>query len=556
MKDYPFSAFYNKELFDNVMRTFRIDWFLANEPAQSVDQIVHRAIARTRNQILKTKFVPWKFYPRNETFEPASKMQGSLIHRVDILENSKSEAHATLRDYIHEDESYRIEIGDSGGARILTSSSIGTIRALQTFQQLFYAHSSGLGAYTPYAPISITDNPRWSYRGLNLDISRNAYGPRHVKQTIEAMSTAKLNRLHIHATDSQSWPLDIPSMPALAAKGAYHKSQVWTQSDLKDVQLYGLERGVSVYVEIDLPGHTASIAHAYPELIAAFEEKERETYALEPPSGQIKLNSSAVYEFLDNVLDDLLPRVSPFTRYFHTGGDEMNLNTYLIDETIKSNDKSVIKPLLQTMVGHVHDKIRKAGLTPIAWEELVLDWNLTLSSSSGETTNPDQKDVYIEAWRDSTAVRKLLENGYRTIFGSGDAWYLDCGYGNFFNPKQNSTKVKDPFTDWCSPFKNWRHIYVYDPLDGIPQELWHLLEGGEAHLWSENADPIVMDGMIWPRAAAAAEVLWSGPRKTEQIQDASYRLGAWRERAVLDHGIRAGVVQMTYCLMREGSCEA
>jgi N-acetyl-beta-hexosaminidase len=70
-------------------------------------------------------------------------------------------------------------------------------------------------------------------------------------------------------TDSQSWPLDIPSIPELSQKGAYQKGLSYTAIDLERIQKYGLERGVEVYIEFDMPGHTTSIGHAFPELIAA-----------------------------------------------------------------------------------------------------------------------------------------------------------------------------------------------------------------------------------------------------------------------------------------------
>ncbi|EEQ92529.1 hypothetical protein RJZ56_006522 [Blastomyces dermatitidis] len=519
-------------------------------PVPSVAKVVRKAIKRAGKEIYRTKFVPWKFHPRNSTFEPALDGQHAVIRQVVINQGSESKPGAETRDYIHEDESYKIEISATGEATISTKSAIGTIRAFQTFSQLFYAHSSGPGVYTPYAPISISDAPKWSHRGLNLDISRNAYTPEDIKRTIDTMASAKMNRLHIHATDSQSWPLDIPSIPELAAKGAYHPSLILTSSQLSDIQIYGLERGVSVFLEIDMPGHTGSIGYAFPELVSAFLADEWDKYALQPPSGQIKLNSSDVDEFLDKLMADLLPRVSPFTRYFHTGGDEFNLNTYLLEEAIGSSDEAVLRPLLQAVVTRLHTAIREAGLTPIVWEELVADWDLTLSPSPTEKT-----DIIVQAWRNSSAVKHLLDRGYRTIFGSGDAWYLDCGQGIYVNPKPGSTAIKEPFLDWCSPKKNWKHMYMYNPLEGISEDLHHLIEGGETHMWSEHVDPIVLDMMVWPRAAAAAEVLWSGPRTTNQIQDASYRLSEWRERAVIDLGVGASLAQMTYCLMREGSCE-
>ncbi|EEH47611.1 uncharacterized protein PADG_03695 [Paracoccidioides brasiliensis Pb18] len=540
-----------EEIFD----FFQASWLKKNKTREklipSVAKIVKRAIKRTGAEIFSSKFVPWKFHPRNSSFEPALE-DGSdaVIRQVVIKQASTYQSEAKIRDFIHEDESYKIEISATGEATISTKTAIGTIRALQTFRQLFYVHSSGPGVYTPFAPISISDAPKWVHRGINIDISRNAYTSADIKRTIDAMASVKMNRLHIHATDSQSWPLDIPSLPSLAAKGAYHADLIWTSSNLSDVQMYGLERGVSVFLEIDMPGHTGSIGYAFPELVSAFLADKWQEYALQPPSGQIKLNSSGVNEFLDKLMADILPRVSPFTGYFHTGGDEFNLNTYLLEETVRSNSRDVLKPLLQAVVTRLHDAIRKAGLTPIVWEELVADWELSLSISSTEKTN-----VIVQAWRNSSAVKVLLDRGYRTIFGSGDAWYLDCGHGTYINPKRGSISVKDPFVDWCSPYKNWKHMYIYNPLEGIPGKLHHLVEGGEAHMWSENVDPVILDSLVWPRAAAAAEVLWSGPRTADQIHDASFRLSEWRERAVIDMGVRASLAQLTYCLMREGSCE-
>lgn len=72
-------------------------------------------------------------------------------------------------------------------------------------------------------------------------------------RTTEAMAANKLNRLHIHASDTQSWPLEIPSLHDLAMKGAYSQTQIWRTEDLEAVQLHGKKHGGQAYVEIDLP---------------------------------------------------------------------------------------------------------------------------------------------------------------------------------------------------------------------------------------------------------------------------------------------------------------
>jgi hexosaminidase len=77
--------------------------------------------------------------------------------------------------------------------------------------------------------------------------------------------------------------------------------------------------------------------------------------------------------------------------------------------------------------------------------------------------------------------------------------------------------------------------------------------GGEVLLWSEQTDYHDLDSKLWPRVAAAAEVLWSGARDESMLEDASRRLGEWRERAVTDLDLRMSPVQMAWCLM-EGGC--
>jgi hexosaminidase len=100
-------------------------------------------------------------------------------------------------------------------------------------------------------------------------------------------------------------------------------------------------------------------------------------------------------------------------------------------------------------------------------------------------------------------------------------------------------------------------MYSYDPLSGVPEEHAHLVIGGEAHMWAEQTDPVNIDRIVWPRACAVAEVLWSGPKDAQgqnrsQIE-ASPRLSMMRERLVA-RGIMAEPIQMPYCLMDGTQC--
>lgn len=251
--------------------------------------------------VFSERFVPYYFHPINTDFEPSLDVPKVYIKQI-VVEEQRTESVHTVSD-----EAYSLEVSNEGYTVDKITSSLGGIRALQTFSQLFYAHSDiAVDVYTPYAPVYIKDSPVFKHRGLNLDISRNRISPADVKRTLDAMGFNKFNRLHLHASDSQSWPLEIPALPELARKGAYHKSQIWSVADLKEVQEHGASWGIQVYIEIDMPGHTSSIYHSYPDLITAYNQQPWEPYAAQPPSGQLKLNSKDVPPFLTTLCNDLI----------------------------------------------------------------------------------------------------------------------------------------------------------------------------------------------------------------------------------------------------------
>lgn len=358
------------------------------------------------------KFIPWKFHPRNSDFEPSPNASRTYIGSVIIQQNRTDPLNVYKAQAGIVDESYTLDISSDGRVSITSISSIGILHALETFTLLFYQHASNVGVYTPYAPVKITDAPKFSHRGMNLDVSRNYYSPSDIQRTIDALSWNKFNRLHLHLTDAQSWPVDIPALPELSAKGAYMKGLSYSPVVLEKIQRYGADRGIEVIIEIDMPGHTTSIGLSHPDIITAFNiQPDWSTYANEPPSGQLKLNSSAVYDFLDKLWADLLPRLLPYSAYFHTGGDEINANAYLLDEGVLSNDSAVLQPLLQKFLDHNHGKIRAAGLTPMVWEEQLLEWNLTLGP-----------DVVVQTWQSDEAVARTVAKGHKALAGNYNYW--------------------------------------------------------------------------------------------------------------------------------------
>ncbi|KAI9658757.1 MAG: N-acetyl-glucosamine-6-phosphate deacetylase [Bathelium mastoideum] len=510
-------------------------------------QIVATAIQRTSQTIFNQNYVPWKFYPRNADFEPSSNSTGNVIKSIKLVQNASDPADIGRPAVGDIDESYTLDVTTDGSVVISAKSSQGIAHGLTTFTQLFYQYSSG-GAYTPLAPVSITDAPKFAYRSLQMDTARAFYPVPDVLRMIDAAAYNKFNHFHMHATDSQSWPLEIPTYANLSALGAYRKDFVYSTSDLQQIQEYAATLGVEVVIEIDSPGHSGSISYSRPDLITAFNiQPNWDSYAAEPPSGALKLNSSAVYEFLEGLYGDLLPRVKPYTSYFHTGGDEINVMDYLLDDTVRSDSDSVIQPLLQKFVDRNHAQIRANGLHPVVWEEMLLTWNLTLGS-----------DVLIQTWESVTdSVALTVSKGHKALAGNYNYWYLDCGQGQWLDFYPNVSASWWPYNDYCSPRKNWRLMYSYDPLAGIPANETHLVVGGVVAIWSEQTDAANLDRMVWPRAGAAAEVLWSGAKdasgQNRSQVTASPRLADMRER-LLARGVQAEPVHMPFCTMDGTQC--
>lgn len=55
-----------------------------------------------------------------------------------------------------------------------------------------------------------------------------------IKQVIESMSYAKLNVLHWHIIDEESFPLEVPTFPNLW-RGAYTKLERYTVEDAYEI---------------------------------------------------------------------------------------------------------------------------------------------------------------------------------------------------------------------------------------------------------------------------------------------------------------------------------
>ncbi|KAJ4971025.1 hypothetical protein NE237_004124 [Protea cynaroides] len=465
------------------------------------------------------------------------------------------------------DESYTLNIPTVGSSANLTANTVwGALRGLETFSQLVWGNPSRV-----MSGLDVWDAPLYGHRGVLLDTARNYYAVSDILRTIKTMSANKLNVFHWHITDSQSFPLVLPSEPELAQKGSYGLAMQYSPEDVKMIVEFGLEHGVRVMPEIDAPGHTGSWAGAYPEIVTCANmfwsppgTPYADRYASEPGTGQLNPLIPETYEVLKNVINDVAGLFPD--PYYHAGADEIVPGCWEADPTIQNylSNGGTLDQLLETFINSTLPYISSLNRTAVYWEDVMLDATVNVTSSF---LPPDK--VILQTWNNGPNNTQLIvSKGYRVIVSSADFYYLDCGHGGWLgNDSRYDEQVEDPpgqpFNyvggdggSWCDPYKTWQRIYDYDITYGLNETGAKLVLGGEVALWSEQADSTVLDGRIWPRASALGETMWSGNRDEtgkKRYAEAINRLNEWRYRMV-SRGTMAEPLQPLWCLTHLGMC--
>lgn len=354
---------------------------------------------------------------------------------------------------------------ESGLAAYLEAETVyGAVRGLETLSQLCVFNFTSKSVEVADAPWRIQDRPRFRYRGLLIDTGRHFQPVKIIKEVLDAMSYAKLNVLHWHLVDEEAFPLEVPSRPKLW-EGAYSSQERYTLADAAEVVEYARQRGIHVMPEIDVPGHAASWGRGYPELWPSQTCQE-----------PLDVSNNFTFETVDAILADLRA-VFPF-ELFHLGGDEVDPSCWEHVPRVRSWLKERGLSGRQAYAGFVVRAQQLAaarGWDPVNWEE---PFNLF-------PTALHRRTVVHNWWAPGLAPR-IVQAGFRCIVSNQDVWYLD--------------HLDVP----------WEAFYLNEPLKGVADEAGaELVIGGEVCMWGETVDASDIQQTIWPRAAAAAERLWS-----------------------------------------------
>ncbi|CAK9187480.1 unnamed protein product [Ilex paraguariensis] len=373
------------------------------------------------------------------------------------------------------DESYSLLVTSNDGRSIISQVTIeansvyGAVRGLETFSQLC-AFDYGTKTVQLYkAPWYIRDKPRFGYRGLLLDTSRHYLPVEIIKQIVDSMSYAKLNVLHWHIIDEESFPLEVPTYPNLW-KGAYSKWERYTIEDAYDIVNFAKMRGINVMAEIDIPGHAESWGSGYPDLWPSPSCRE-----------PLDVTKNFTFDVVSGILTDMR-KIFPFG-LFHLGGDEVNTDCWNSTPHVKQwlqDHNMTATDAYQYFVLRAQEIAISKNWTPVNWEET---FNTFASKLNPQTV--------VHNWLGGGVCPKAVAQGFRCIFSNQGFWYLD--------------HLDVP----------WDDVYNAEPLEGIDDASeQELVLGGEVCMWDERGDASNVQQTIWPRAAAAAERLWSNRKAT------------------------------------------
>ena len=394
---------------------------------------------------------------------------------------------------VDEDESYTLDV-TAREATLRAPTVIGALRGLETLLQLLNQDADGWFL----SAVSIRDQPRFSWRGLLIDVARHWQPIEVIKRNLDGMSLVKLNVLHLHLTEDQGFRIESRTHPELQASGS--DGQYFTQEQIRDIIAYAQARGIRVVPEFDIPGHATSWVVSHPELASL-----PGPYTIERHWGVFNPVLDPTNEALYRLLDDFLGEMAELfpDACVHIGGDENNgvqwnanprIQAFIREHGLKDNEG--LHAYFNRRVSAI---LARHGKKLIGWDEIL---------------HPDlPKDAVVHSWRGHASLDAAARQGYTGILSNG--YYINLLY---------------PASDH----------YLNDPLPAtttLSVEEQRRILGGEATMWSEYATPENIDAVIWPRTAAIAERLWS-PREVRDVDDMYRRLavvGVRLEEAGLLH---------------------
>jgi hexosaminidase len=433
-------------------------------------------------------------------------------------------------------EGYQLSVTPAG-IRLSASTSAGIFYGMQTLLQLVPVgqgagiapgqregvvpeHAAGIAVTVPC--VEIRDYPRFSWRGLMLDVSRHFFTKKEVERYIDEMVRYKYNVLHLHLSDDQGWRIEIKSLPQLTAHGAWRVSRTgrwgefvpalvgepttdggfYTQDEMREIIRYAQDRYVTILPEIDIPAHSLALISSVPNLSCT-----QLAYAVNPGAhnpvrqdNALCIGNDSVYDVIDKVFTELAALFP--CEYIHIGGDEAYkgfwANCPKCKKRMADEHLANVEELQSYFVKRIEKMLKAKGKKMIGWDE-ILEGGLA-------------PEATVMSWRGMAGGVAAARMNHKVVMTPWDFCYLDL--------YQGENTVEPPTYGIC----RLKDSYTYDPVpDSVDEKL---ILGGQGNLWTESVPNFrQVEYMTWPRGLALAEVYWS-PKSQRNWDDFIGRMEA------------------------------
>jgi hexosaminidase len=410
-------------------------------------------------------------------------------------------------------------VSTSKGVIITANNPAGLFYGMNTLLQLLPKEIEGkkpASVKWKVPLVKITDYPRFAWRGLMLDVSRNFFTKDEVKQYIDEMARFKFNIFHWHLTDDNGWRIEIKSLPKLTEVGAWRVPRYghfgerippnpgepatdggfYTQDDIREIVKYARERNITIVPEIDVPGHSMAAVASYPELCCtkdpAIQVNPGSNFSEWFGDGTFKMlidntlnpSDEKVYEFLDKVFTEVAALFPG--PYIHVGGDECYKGYWEKDPgcqaLMKKLNFSEVEKLQGYFMNRLEGILKTKGKKLLGWDEIL---------EGGISPN-----ATVMSWRGIKGGIEAARLGHDVVMSPTTFAYLDY--------LQGDPSIEPPLYAQIRMQK----CYGYEPVpEGVDAKY---ILGGQGNLWTEQI-PTLRHAfyMTYPRSWALSEVFWT-----------------------------------------------
>lgn len=422
--------------------------------------------------------------------------RGDIDFKVVKRPASRMYLNLLIDNEVSANEGYRLVVA-SEGVTIAASTPAGLFYGIQSLNQM------AAGAET-LPCVEIEDYPRFSYRGVLIDISRHFRTKEFIMRQIDMMAQMKMNRLHLHLTDAAGWRIEIDTYPALCSYAAWRTPATWkewwygdrkyvdegsegayggylTKEEARELVEYASERYVTIIPEIEMPGHSDEVLAAYPHLKCT---------TMPEHQGDLCIGKEATFHMMQAILDEII-EIFP-SEYIHIGGDEAGKSSWSecldCQRRMRQEGLTDVDELQSYMIHRIEEYLNSKGRQIIGWDEIL---------QGGLAPN-----ATVMSWRGEEGGREAAAMGHNVVMSPHGYCYIDA--------PQDAPQTQPESIGGYLPL---RKVYSYEPIpETMSEDAARYILGVQANLWAEfifEDDHYEM--MLWPRAIAVAEIGWSQP---------------------------------------------